>query len=81
MRFTSPVCVTHACEMRCVKTGVLVLVRDDGGRPYEIHAGDRFACPMGSEEVVVNWAREAVVQHWQPEFAGYAERTSMEVSV
>lgn len=62
-RITVPICAIHAVEMKASHNGRMVMTTFNGGKPYEVWAGDEYQCPVGGEQVVVNFGSLPVWAH------------------
>jgi hypothetical protein len=65
---SNTVCVECRVEMRCSKTGDRVQELDDRGGGYKVWSCDRFQCPVCLREVLVNFGRAPIAEHYQPEY-------------
>lgn len=71
-----PVCVACKVQMRCVKTGVDVeLMAAD--QPHQIWNADRVKCEGCGIEVVTQFARLPVAEHFHARYAGFAKGVDM----
>lgn len=68
----SPICCTCACEMRCSKTGRVILLVANG-HPYQMWHGDEFTCPQCGARAVLGFGADAYSHDWQPDFARLLE--------
>lgn len=76
---TRPVCVQHRCEMVPEKNSYAVLVMASWG-PYEVHLGDKYKCPIGGEEIVSGWGKDAIARHHERDiFDQWLARVDLEM--
>lgn len=71
-----PVCVACRVQMRCVKTGVDVeLMAAD--QSYQIWMADRFRCEGCGIEVITQFARIPVAEHFHAGYEWLAKGVAM----
>ena len=73
---SNTVCVRCALEMRACKTGDVVEELDSSGAPYKVWSCDRFECPSCLLQVLVNFGRQPIAEHYQPSYEALRERVT-----
>jgi hypothetical protein len=71
------VCADCRVEMRAHKTGDVVEELQSDGEPYKVWSCDRFKCPRCESEVLVNFGRQPIAEHWQPGYGNTQRRASL----